>query len=187
MARLVAGAVIEPIELVALDGAHLPVPGERRVHLQFRRFAGCPICSLHLRGFAERHAEVEAAGITEVVFFHSAAEHLQGYQSQLPFAVIADPDQVYYRRFGVERGVRSLADPRALAAAVRGGRRWMAHRGEPDWAGVGENDGTTHLGLPADFLIGSDGTLMDVHYGRHADDQWSVDELLAISRAANGS
>ena len=183
MARLATGSVIEPIELIALDGAPVPVPGPRRVHLQFRRFAGCPICSSHLHDFAERHAEIAAAGITEVVFFHSAAEHLQGYQTQLPFAVIADPDRVYYRRFGVEQGVRSLADPRALAAAVRSGRRWMAHRGDPDWAGVGDNDGTTHLGLPADFLVDPDGTLVGVHYGGHADDQWSVAELLELVTA----
>lgn len=181
MPRLAAGAVIEPIELVALDGAPIPVPGPGRVHLQFRRFAGCPICSTHLHGFAERHAEIAAAGITEVVFFHSAAEHLQGYQRQLPFAVIADPERRCYRRFGVEQGVRSLADPRALAAAVRSGRRWLAHRGEPGWAGVGENDGTSHLGLPADFLIDPDGTVLAAHYGRHADDQWSVDEMLRLA------
>lgn len=180
MTRLAAGAGIEPIELVALDGARVPVPGPRRVHLQFRRFAGCPICSLHLHGFAERHAEIADAGITEVVFFHSAAEHLQGYQTQLPFAVVADPDRAYYRRFGVEAGVRSVLDPRAWPAAVRGGTEWLAHHSDPDWAGVGENDGTTHLGLPADFLIDPDGTLVGVHYGRHADDQWSVDELLEL-------
>ena len=184
MPRLAAGSVLEPFTLTALDGSVVAVPGPGRVHLQFRRFAGCPICSLHLRGFAGRHAEIAAAGITEVTFFHSAAEHLRGYQADLPFAVIADPDRVYYRRFGVEKGVRSLADPRALAAAVRGGRQWMAHRGEPDWAGVGENDGTTHLGLPADFLIDTDGTVAAVHYGRHADDQWSVDELLEINRTS---
>ena len=46
------------------------------------------------------------------------------------------------------------------------------------------SDGTTHLGLPADFLIGPDGTLVAAHYGAHADDQWSVDELLLkINRA----
>lgn len=184
MPRLAVGSVLEPFTLTALDGPVIAVPGPGRVHLQFRRFAGCPICSLHLRGFAGRHGDIAAAGITEVAFFHSAAEHLRGYQADLPFAVIADPDRVYYRRFGVEKGVRSLADPRALAAAVRGGRQWMAHRGEPDWAGVGESDGTSHLGLPADFLIDTDGTVAAVHYGRHADDQWSVDELLEISRTS---
>ena len=38
-----------------------------------RWFAGCPICSQHLDTFAARHGDVAAAGITEVVVFHSAA------------------------------------------------------------------------------------------------------------------
>ena len=141
MARLATGAAIEPIELIAREGAPVPVPGPRRVHLQFRRFAGCPICGSHLHAFAERHAEIAAAGVTDVAFFHSSA----------------------------------------LAAAVRSGRRWLAHRGDPDWAGVGDNDGSTHLGRPADFLIDSDGTVLAVHCGRHANDQWSADELLELT------
>ena len=35
-----------------------------------------------------------------------------------------------------------------------------------------------HDGLPADFLIGADGTLLACKYGTHVDDQWSLDELL---------
>ena len=37
------------------------------------------------------------------------------------------------------------------------------------------------LGLPGDFLIGSDGRVIACKYGEHADDQWSVDELLALA------
>jgi hypothetical protein len=40
------------------------------------------------------------------------------------------------------------------------------------------------LGLPADFLLDPDGTVVAAHYGRHADDQWSVDELLDIHRVS---
>ena len=178
------GAVIDPARVSALDGSTIDVPGPQRLHLQFRRFAGCPICSLHLRGFASRHAEVAAAGITEVVFFHSSAEHLRGYQAELPFPVVADPERVHYGRFGVETGVRSLLDPRSWPAAVLGGGQWLSHHSDPAWAGVGDSDGTTHLGLPADFLIDPDGSLVAVHYGGHADDQWSVDRLLAINRSA---
>lgn len=40
-------------------------------------------------------------------------------------------------------------------------------------------------GLPADFLVGPDGTVIAAHYGKHADDHWSVDDLLAlVSRTA---
>ncbi|MBL0218791.1 MAG: hypothetical protein IPQ07_33555 [Myxococcales bacterium] len=37
-----------------------------------------------------------------------------------------------------------------------------------------------HTGLPADFLILPGGVIQAVKYGVHADDQWSVDDLLAI-------
>jgi hypothetical protein len=35
-----------------------------------------------------------------------------------------------------------------------------------------------HLGLPADFLIAPDGRITALKYGRHAYDQWTIDELL---------
>jgi hypothetical protein len=41
----------------------------------------------------------------------------------------------------------------------------------------------SHLGLPADFLIGTDGRVLAKKYGKHAYDQWSVDELLAHAQA----
>jgi hypothetical protein len=38
------------------------------------------------------------------------------------------------------------------------------------------------LGLPADFFVTANGTIKAVHYGKHADDQWSVDDVLALAR-----
>jgi hypothetical protein len=143
------------------------------VHLQFRRFAGCPICNLHIRAVVKRYAEIADAGIVEVVVFHSAAEELRRYQSDLPFDVVADPQRKLYRAFGVESSIRSLLHPRALRAGALGMRQTTA-RGA---IGLGEG----HLGLPADFLIGHDGTVLARKYGTHADDQWSVDEILALA------
>jgi len=182
--RLSAGATIPRRQLETITGQSVSIPAAAgTTHLQFRRFAGCPICSLHLRGFADRHQELAHAGITEVAFFHSSAEALRGYQALLPFAVVADPDKVAYSEFGVETSVRAVADPRSWSSAFRGYRAKLGHRNDPDYAGVGSNDGTTHMGLPADFLVGADGTVVALHYGRHADDQWSVDELLDIQRS----
>jgi hypothetical protein len=39
------------------------------------------------------------------------------------------------------------------------------------------------LGLPADFLISSEGRILECKYGTHAYDQWSVDELLHLATA----
>jgi hypothetical protein len=41
--------------------------------------------------------------------------------------------------------------------------------------------GENHLGKPADFLIDPDGTIKACKYGAHADDQWSVDEMLDLA------
>ncbi|GAA0482504.1 alkyl hydroperoxide reductase [Paractinoplanes deccanensis] len=167
-------------ELIAADGAVVPVPDpERLVHLQFRRFAGCPICNLHLQSIVRRHAEIEAAGIREVVVFHSPAEELREYD--LPFAVIPDPQKRLYIEYGVQASPRALAHPRAWWPLVRSLARGtvMIVRGREAAPAGTQPHG--RLGLPADFLIAPDGRTVASKFGKHAYDQWSVDDLLARS------
>ncbi|WP_460523151.1 peroxiredoxin-like family protein [Flindersiella endophytica] len=173
-------AAIEPRELRSIHGAQVPVPDPGRlVHLQFRRYAGCPICNLHLRSFTARHEEIQAAGIVEVVVFHSSTEVMLQYQAELPFAAIADPGRELYTEFGVEASPGAVLHPRAWPAALRGALSQRSLRG---MIGKGE----AHLGLPADFLIATNGTVLARKYGRHANDQWSVDELLGLTRPDHG-
>ena len=149
----------------------LPDP-DRIVHLQFRRFAGCPICNLHLRSIARGHEEIVAAGIREIVVFHTTASEMSPHQSQLPFAVIADPSKHLYREFGVESSPRAVLDPRSWLTAMRS--LFYASMTDAMKAEGGR------MGLPADFLIASDGRILALKYGKHAADQWSVDELIEI-------
>ena len=183
-ARLTAGDTVPARPLVAISGAPAPVPDPQRVvHLQMRRFAGCPVCHLHLRSFVRRHDEIAAAGVREVVVFHSDPDELRHHAADLPFAVIADPDRRLYAAFGVEYSPRALLDPRAwlpilvaIAAAA-----WGLLRGRPV---PPLNPRGGRLGLPADFLIAPDGRVLACHYGAHVDDHWSVDEVLAHARVA---
>ncbi|HET9141520.1 peroxiredoxin-like family protein [Actinophytocola sp.] len=177
---------IAPRKLATVAGVLVPVPDpDRLVHLQFRRFAGCPVCNLHLRSFVTRHAEVAAAGVREVVLFHSPAEELRPHAEGLPFAVVADPDKRQYVEFGVESAPRALLDPRAWGPIVRGVLRDLGPvlRGRRPRPSLDPHGG--RLGLPADFLIGRDGTVLASKHGTHAYDQWSVDELLSRVRAAS--
>jgi peroxiredoxin len=168
-------------EFVGVTGEKIQVPDPQRlVHLQFRRFAGCPICNLHLASFARRHDEISEAGIREVVFFHSPPDELREHTADLPFAMIADPTKRFYREFGVESGPRALLDPRAWGAAIRG--TTLGALGRFRAPAVKQEGG--HLGLPADFLVDSQGAVIAAKYGKHANDQWSVDELLAHARDA---
>lgn len=172
---------VAPRTLDTVAGSRVPVPHpDHLVHLQFRRFAGCPVCNLHLRSFANRLADVEAAGVHEVVVFHSSADTLRTYTSDLPLDVIADPDRVLYREFGVEYGTRSLLDPRGWPTIVRSiALELQAIRRHERPAPPTTPEGG-RLGLPADFLIAPDGRVLAAKHGAHIDDQWSVDELLAL-------
>lgn len=175
--ELNAGDRVNARTLTTIEGTDITIPAEAGlVHLQFRRFAGCPICTLHLREVARRVDEITNAGVREVVVFHSAADALRRYQADLPFAVVADPDRELYDEFGVGSSLRAILHPQVVRAARRGARQMRSVRSVVGSLAPTEN----HLGKPADFLIGPDGVVRARKYGEHADDQWSVDELLQL-------
>jgi peroxiredoxin len=176
------GSTVTGRRIDTVSGGPVGVPDpDRLVHLQFRRFAGCPVCHLHLRSVVRRHAEIEAAGVREVVVFHSPAEELLRHTADLPFAVVADPGKRLYAEFGVESAPRALLSPRAwgpvVRAVLRGGREVL--RGRERLPATRQPGG--RLGLPADFLIGTDGRILAAKYGEHVYDQWPVDELLRLA------
>jgi peroxiredoxin len=181
--RIAVGDVIPEQELAGISGP-IPIPDPKcLVHLQLRRFAGCQVCNLHLRSFVMRKDEILKAGIREIVVFHSTTEELRRYGPDLPFEMVADPAKRLYREFGVESSVWSVLNLRILAnlpAFTLNGIRWVLRHHSI----LPLNPTGGLLGLPADFLIASDGRVIAVKYGKHADDQWSVDELLAHAARA---
>lgn len=123
-----------------------------------------------------RAAEIAAAGVREVLVFHSSADELKSY-GDLPFAVIADPDKQLYTALGASTSVMAMLDPRILPAAMGG----IFQRARPSLTTMMHGG---PLQLPAEFLIAPDGKVRASKYGAHADDAWSVDELLAAAKAA---
>ncbi|UJW29134.1 AhpC/TSA family protein [Saccharothrix sp. AJ9571] len=181
--RIEPGTVLAPREVDVVDGEPVAIPlAGRLVHLQFRRFAGCPVCNVHLRSVTRRHAELSAAGVLEVAVFHSPEEELRRHTADIPFAVVADPGKRLYREFGVEAGRRALLDPRAWLPVLRSIATGLLRRDR--LPAPKQEHG--RLGLPADFLIAGDGTVLAAKYGEHINDQWSVDEVLALARASTG-
>ena len=177
MARLKMGDMVQRRELMTIHGKAIRIPDPGRLtHLQFRRYAGCPACNVHLRSIARRHAEILAADMQEIVVFHSRREAMLEFQGELPFAAIADPRKLLYAEFGVgQMSWLSAFDPRSWRAVYRALTRTPSLRGA---MGRGED----HMGLPADFLIGVDGIVLAAKYGEYVDDHWSVDDVLALAR-----
>jgi peroxiredoxin len=181
--RLEPGATVSPHQLVAISGETVSVPDPGQlVHLELRRFAGCPICNLHLRSVVKRNDELAAAGIKEVIVFHSTDEELRKYQAELPVAVIADPDKKLYAEFGVEKSPRAVLNPRAWPAVFRGLGRHLGAVGKREEHLTPLTPKNGSFGLPGDFLIASDGRVIASKYGEHAYDQWTVDEVLELAK-----
>lgn len=180
--RIQAGDRIEPHELVTIHSERFRIPDPNTaIHLQFRRFAGCPVCNLHLHSFGQRYQQILSASVREVVVFHSGLEELLLHAGTLPFSVVADPGKQLYRAFGVEMSLRALLDPRAWPAILLGIGRSLGAilRGRERVPSLNPRGG--RLGLPADFLIATGGRVLACKYGAHADDQWSVDDVVTLA------
>lgn len=178
--RRSVGEILPAFELETLAHGRLRVPGSKLIHLQFRRFAGCPVCNLRVRRFALGHAELSAAGVQTVSFFYSSREAMLEYQHELPHPVVADPERRFFDAFGVERSRWAAADPRAWATATFG---LLSGPSNPFEGGAQD-------GLPADFLMARSEArgeepqcqIVAVHYGSSIDDQWSVDDVLRLAQ-----
>src|SRR5438445_13620608 len=94
----------------------------RLVHLQLRPFVDCPICNTHIAELRGRAREIEAAGIKEVIAFHSSDTSIGSYQKDVPFVLVGDPKKALYKEFSVESSLGFIS-LKALGAAMRG----MAH------------------------------------------------------------
>ena len=167
------GDRIPPITATTIHGEAITVPdkGTSDVHLQFLRFAGCPVCNFHVHNLSKRATEIKEAGIHQVLVFHSSRDEMLKYQAQLPFDCIPDPNKSLYREFGVETSLLALLRPAVLWAGIRG--IWTTRK-------LYKKAENGIFGLPADFLIDPDGEVLAAHYGANAYDNWDADQILQI-------
>ncbi len=174
---LKVGDLINPLDIETISGKVIRIPDpKRKTHLQFRRYAGCPVCNLHMRSIAKRNNELLASEVREVAVFHSTRETMLEFQGQLPFDTVADPEKELYAKFGADRKMTPLSalNPRSWIAAINALARAPTLKGA---RGNGENT----MGLPSDFLIDTDGEILAVNYGKRVDDHWSVDRVLSMA------
>lgn len=172
--KIDVGDFVDKHEFMTIQSARVEIPDPKHlIHLQFRRYAGCPFCNLHLRSIVERYDEILAVGIRELVVFHSPKQELVPYQDNMPFAVIADPQKELYAEFGVASSLRAVLAPSIWMLGIRAVFKKPA-------GPIDLSNGV--LGLPADFLIQSNGKVVARKYGVNAYDQWSVDEIVALGR-----
>ena len=182
--RITPGMKAPQSSIATLQGSVDLRAGLLPTHIQFRRFAGCPVCNLHLASFVRRADEL-TSHVCEVVVFHSTAMELHRHVGALPFYVVADPNKSLYRRFGVEERREALSNVRGWSAILASIAYILPKVIRGDRALPPLNPAGGRLSLPADFIISSDGVVTAAHYGQHVDDSWSVDEVIKFAAAAN--
>lgn len=133
--------------------------------LSFMRYAGCPFCDMTLIKLVERYQNFSARGLEVVTFFQSPADTIEAYvlQRQPPFSLVADPDRAVYDLYRIESSKVGLVT--TLPAAVGVGAALLTGKTKQ-----GKITGDGFL-MPAQFVIGPDLTLQNVHYGTNYGDK----------------
>ena len=141
----------------------------RPVLLSFYRYASCPICNLRVHSVINSFPQWSGKRLAVVGVFQSPKESITQYvgRQDAPFPIVADPDMVFYKRFGVESKWRGLLSMRVIAAAMQAFRKGFM---------PGRPDGPMHR-TPADFLIDAQGIISVAHYGRDIDDHIPLDTI----------
>ena len=118
------GDMLPTTVMEAVTGEAINPPDAKRVvHLQFRRFVDCPICNTHIAEFRRRARETEAAGIKEVIVFHSSPKSIRSYQKDVPFLMVGDPKKAFYKDFGVETSLGFMSLKALVGRDARYGAR----------------------------------------------------------------
>lgn len=146
----------------------------RKVLITFLRPIWCPICNYQTHELIKRYAEYQQEGIDVIAIYPSAHEAMADYvkDKNIPFTVIADPDELLYKKYGTERSlqkykaaleIQEILDIRVKGKALFEGK---------EYAKRVEADATI---INADFIVGARRWVEVAYYGKHAGDHYNLD------------
>ncbi|GAB3376735.1 redoxin domain-containing protein [Spongiibacter taiwanensis] len=166
MARIEAGEKITELSLPDYTGGvfSLDAVKGKRYLLSFFRFASCPFCNLRVHQLVS-HFQEFGDQFTVVAIFDADQQELSrsALRHQAPFPILADKDNRYYRRFGVERsylgvlkGMLMRFHQLCYSVVVKGNIPLK----------IGGHVAT----MPLNLLVDEDGVVKYAHYGRDEGD-----------------
>lgn len=135
-----------------------------RLILSFYRYAACPFCNLRIHHFIDKYqADYTKRGIKAIAVFQSPPKSITKYLSKhkAPFDIIADPKQEWYKIMGLSTSWLGFMTGAAnMSQALEARRKGMMNINP---------EGPANR-LPADFLIGADGTVEVTYYAKNISD-----------------
>jgi peroxiredoxin Q/BCP len=151
----------------------------KKVLLCFFRPIWCPICNQRTHQLIKRYEELKEKGIEVVAIYPTKEETLAQYvnDANIPFHVIADPDELLYKSYAVERNMDKV-----MAAMKRDDIKVAYKEGKELYNGkkYARKNGNYDPIVNADFVIGAKRMLEVAYYGKFAGDHYSLDEMLKL-------
>jgi thioredoxin-dependent peroxiredoxin len=164
-------------EATQLNGKKFKLSDHRgsKMLLSFFRNGACAMCNLRIHELIQRYPHFEKAGIKIIAVFESPIEDMEPYvaQQHAPFVLLADPTGLLYSLYHVEISAdkishviqSNLAEERIKEAATKG-------------FPLMKQPGSNFNRLPADFLIGQNFQLQQVHYSNFVIDHLPLESIL---------
>jgi peroxiredoxin len=173
--RLLPGDLAPDFELPGLGGKKVRLSDYRgkKVLLRFNRQAGCPICNPRNREFIRMYDTFRQANVELIGVFGSPEDVLPlgiGKQNP-PYPVLADPQDIIYAKYGVERSLWGMLSPqnwKNMGGIIEGTKM-------DTFRAAAEGEATR---MPAEFFIDEQGYIEQVHYHAFATDFLPLDTLL---------
>lgn len=161
----------EKVSLTALEG--------RPIWLAFYRYAGCPLCNLHLYEASLQLDTMPRTDLAMIAVFESSHEqfgNIPHWVCSVPLTLVSDPKKKLYETFGVDARLSAVFQPTVVSSLFRAFRK-----------GFKQGAITGELGqVPGHFLIDETGTIEQTYYGRHIDDHmpWETIQAFVDKRVA---
>ncbi|MBW1989675.1 MAG: AhpC/TSA family protein [Deltaproteobacteria bacterium] len=141
------------------------------VVLYFLRYLGCPLCRMKLDEIKRDAEKFTQKGYQVLAVIQSTRQTVAETVTpeEYPFTIACDPDAEAYISYRVTPGsFLQYVAPHAALKAMKALREGYTH---------GKKEGL-ELQVPAVFVIGSDGTLHYVYYGKNVADVPENEEIL---------
>eukprot|EP00834_Sanchytrium_tribonematis_P008397 NODE_971_length_2831_cov_1.606515.p2 type:complete len:195 gc:universal NODE_971_length_2831_cov_1.606515:591-1175(+) len=176
--QLKAGDTVPVDSVKTIDNIEIPlINSHGKVHLNLRRFSGCPLSNLNMRETARELSTIQSAGIREVIVLHSDPEVIMENQGTAEWAkgisFVSDPHKIIYKKCG--------------AGTMPGGFEKVKHLVDEGMKLVcGFKKGnlceqTDLHQLPMELIVDcTDGTIIAVHYAEDPHDQWTAEEIVNL-------
>jgi thioredoxin-dependent peroxiredoxin len=173
MARLIEGQQAPDFSLRDIDGKTHKLEQYRGKYLllSFYRYASCPFCNLRISQVMQRIDGFRANDLEILSIFQSPEEKIKQYvgKQHPPFAVVPDPERRLYQTYRLETSWTGM-----LTAMIF--RMGDVIKAFSKGFGPGTMEGEKNR-LPADFLIGPDGTILEAYYGKDIGDHMPFETI----------